>query len=42
VADLQEKIQGIVMEKVAETVQKKAEEVDKQAAAGTEEKKDVL
>jgi hypothetical protein len=30
------------MEKVAEAVQKKAEEVQQEATSGTEEKKDVL
>jgi hypothetical protein len=39
---IQEKVQEIVMEKVAEAVQKKADEVQKEGAAGTEEKKEVL
>jgi pimeloyl-CoA synthetase len=38
---LQEKVEQIVMEKIAEAVQKKAEEVT-QPEQGTEEKKDVL
>jgi hypothetical protein len=38
---LKEKVEEIVMKKVAEAVQKKAEEV-KEAARGPEEKKDVL
>jgi hypothetical protein len=39
---LQEKVEQIVMEKVAEAVQKKAEEVQQQAEQGTGEKKDIL
>ena len=39
--NLQEKIQEIVMEKVADAVQKKAEEVQ-QADHRTEEKKEIL
>jgi hypothetical protein len=41
-AKLQDKVEEIVMEKVAEAVQKKAEEVQQEAEQGTEEKKEVL
>jgi len=39
---VKEKVEEIVMEKVAEAVQKKAEEVQQQIEVKTEEKKDVL
>ena len=39
---LQEKVEQIVMEKVAEAVQKKAEEVEQQVGPMNEEKKEVL
>jgi len=41
-AALQEKVEQIVMEKVADAVQKAAEEVPQPAGAGLDEKKAVL